>query len=87
MNSGKSFQLFFFEVLSGIQPAVFNPTDYVDIETTQQQKRNAVFCHASQKPDAIYSEGHEQMEIVRGKEMGVKAAEGFVRANGKAGTW
>lgn len=87
MHSGKAFQLFFFEVLSGIQTAVFSPTDYVDIEATQEQKRIAVFCHASQKPDAIYAEGHADMEITRGREIGVKAAEGFVRANGKNGSF
>jgi len=86
MHSGKVFQLFFFEVLSGIQTAVFSPTDYVDIEATQQLKRNAVFCHASQRPDAIYAEGHADMEVTRGREIGVKAAEGFVRANGKKGS-
>ncbi|HTE34317.1 MAG TPA: PIG-L deacetylase family protein [Chryseolinea sp.] len=85
MNSGKGFQLFFFEVLTGIQTAVFNPTDYVDIETTQDQKRKSVFCHKSQDPAGIYSAGHEDMENSRGREIGVKAAEGFVRANGKTG--
>jgi hypothetical protein len=78
--------LFFFEVLSGIQTAVFNPTDYVDIEATQELKRTAVFCHTSQKPDEIYAEGHADMEVTRGREIGVKAAEGFVRANGKGGS-
>jgi len=86
MNSGKAFQLFFFEVLTGIQSAGFNPTDYVDIEATQEQKRKSVFCHKSQDPEAIYSEGHGIMEETRGREIGAKAAEGFVRANGKNGT-
>jgi LmbE family N-acetylglucosaminyl deacetylase len=86
IQGGKSFQLFFFEVLTGIQTAVFNPTDYIDIEATQGQKRQSVFCHKSQKPDAIYAEGHAEMEITRGKEIGSKAAEGFIRANGKTGT-
>lgn len=86
MQGGKAFQLFFFEVLTGIQTAVFNPTDYVDIEATQAQKRASVFCHKSQNPEAIYAEGHAEMEATRGKEIGAKAAEGFVRANGKKGT-
>ncbi|MEJ1241954.1 PIG-L deacetylase family protein [Chryseolinea sp. T2] len=86
MNSGKSFQLFFFEVLTGIQTAVFSPTDYVDISDTQEQKRQSVYCHTSQNPDAIYSEGHAEMEATRGKEIGSRAAEGFIRANGKGGT-
>ena len=86
MTSGKSFQLFFFEVLTGIQTAVFNPTDYVDISDTQEQKRQSVYCHASQNPDAIYSEGHAEMEVTRGKEIGAKAAEGFIRASGRGGS-
>ena len=85
MNSGKAFQLFFFEVLTGIQTAAFSPTDYVDIESTQEQKRRSVFCHKSQHPEEIYSEGHADMEMFRGREIGVKAAEGFVTANSKTG--
>ena len=83
MNSGKAFQLFFFEVLTGIQSAGFNPTDYVDITATQEQKRKAVFCHKSQHPETIYSEGHSAMEDFRGKEIGSKAAEAFVKVSGK----
>jgi len=85
MHSGKSFQLFFFEVLTGIQTAVFSPTDIVDIESTQEQKRQSVFCHKSQDPEGIYSEGHAGMEAMRGREIGAKAGEGFVRANGRNG--
>ena len=86
MQSGKSFELFFFEVLTGMQTAVFNPTDYVDITDTQEDKRKAVYCHVSQQPETIYSEGHADMERSRGREIGVSAAEGFIRANGKGST-
>lgn len=72
MQSGKAFQLFFFEVLTGIQTAAFSPTDYVDISDTQQDKRRSVYCHVSQDPDAIYSEGHADMELSRGREIGVR---------------
>ena len=61
----------------------FVPTDYVDIGDTQEQKRKAVYCHTSQDPDSIYSCGHAAMEEFRGRELGVKAGEGFVRMNGQ----
>ena len=62
---------------------IFSPTDYVDISTTQQQKKDAVYCHTSQDPAGIYQCGHAAMEDFRGREMGVKAAEAFVRMNGE----
>ncbi len=80
---GKKFQLYFFEVCTGEQTFIFHPTDYVDITETQQQKRDAVYCHVSQDPPGIYQCGHAAMEDFRGREMGVKAAEAFVRMNGK----
>jgi len=82
-RSAEKFDLYFFEVCAGSQTMTFHPTDYVDIENVQQQKRNAVFCHTSQDPDGIYSCGHASMEDFRGREMGVKAAEAFVHMTGK----
>lgn len=81
VRAERKFSLYFFEVLSGIQSMIFHPTDYVDISGTQEQKRKALYCHTSQHPDAIYSEGHAAMEHFRGLETGVKAAEGFIRMN------
>jgi LmbE family N-acetylglucosaminyl deacetylase len=82
MRSEKKFLLYFFEVCAGNQTMTFHPTDYVDITDTQEQKRKAVYCHISQDPDSIYGCGHAAMEEFRGRELGVKAAEGFVRMNG-----
>ena len=79
----KRFLLYFFEVCIGEQTLIFSPTDYVDISTTQQQKKDAVYCHTSQDPAGIYQCGHAAMEDFRGREMGVKAAEAFVRMNGE----
>lgn len=79
----KRFLLYFFEVCIGEQTLIFSPTDYVDISTTQQQKKEAVYCHTSQDPAGIYQCGHAAMEDFRGREMGVKAAEAFVRMNGE----
>jgi len=77
------FSLYFYEVCTGEQTLIFHPTDYVDITETQEQKRKAVYCHASQDPPGIYACGHASMEDFRGRELGVKAGEGFVRMSGK----
>lgn len=79
---GKKFPLYFFEVCTGEQTFIFHPTDYVDISKTQEQKRKALYCHVSQDPPGIYQCGHAAMEDFRGREMGVKAAEAFIRMNG-----
>lgn len=76
------FQLYFFEVCAGEQTLLFHPTEYVDITATQEQKRKAVYCHTSQDPAGIYACGHADMETFRGRELGVKAAEAFVRMTG-----
>ena len=82
-RSGKKFSLYFFEVCTGEQSFIFHPTDYVDITDTQEQKRKSVYCHTSQDPPGIYACGHAAMEEFRGREMGVKAGEAFIRMNGK----
>jgi len=83
VRSRNKFALYFFEVCAGQQTMVFHPTDFVDITDTQEQKRNAVYCHTSQDPASIYACGHTVMENFRGRELGVRAAEGFVRMTGK----
>jgi LmbE family N-acetylglucosaminyl deacetylase len=79
----QKFPLYFFEVCAGEQTMGFHPTDIVDISETQEQKRKAVYCHTSQDPPGIYSCGHASMEDFRGRELGVKAGEGFVKMIGK----
>jgi LmbE family N-acetylglucosaminyl deacetylase len=83
MRGEKKFDLYYFEVLSGIQTVGFHPTDYVDITSTRETKRKAVYCHTSQHPETIYSHGHELMEKFRGLEAGHRAAEAFVFVGGK----
>ncbi|QEC68386.1 PIG-L family deacetylase [Panacibacter ginsenosidivorans] len=83
MRAQQKFPLYFFEVCTGEQTMTFHPTDYIDISDTQQQKRKAVYCHTSQEPPGIYACGHAAMEEFRGREIGVKAAEAFVRMNGR----
>ena len=79
----QKFPLYFFEVCTGEQTLIFHPTDYVDISDTQEQKKKAVYCHTSQDPKGIYDCGHAAMEEFRGRELGVKAGEGFIRLSGK----
>ena len=83
IRAPKKFSLYFFEVCTGEQTLIFHPTDYVDITDTQEQKKKAVYCHISQDPPGIYSCGHAAMEDFRGRELGVKAGEGFIRMSGK----
>jgi LmbE family N-acetylglucosaminyl deacetylase len=83
IRSQQPFSLYFFEVCHGEQTMTFRPTDFIDITDLQEQKRKAVFCHQSQDPPGIYSCGHSIMEEFRGREMGVRAAEGFVRMTGR----
>ena len=83
IRTKNKFDLYFFEVCAGEQTMVFKPTDYVDISDTQEQKKKAVYCHTSQDPPGIYQCGHSVMEDFRGRELGVKAAEGFVRMTGQ----
>jgi LmbE family N-acetylglucosaminyl deacetylase len=83
VRSANKFMLYFFEVCTGEQTIGFHPTDFIDITDTQEQKRKAVYCHTSQDPPGIYACGHAAMEDFRGRELGVKAAEGFVRMTGK----
>lgn len=83
MRTQTKWPLYFFEVCEGEQTLTFHPTDYIDITDTQEQKRKAVYCHVSQDPDSIYGCSHAAMEDFRGRELGVKAAEAFVRMNGR----
>ena len=87
VRSGKKFPLYFFEVCTGEQTMIFRPTDYVDITDTQEQKRQAVYCHKSQDPPGIYACGHTAMEDFRGRELGVKVAEAFIYMTGKGMGW
>ena len=83
IRAEKKFDLYFFEVCTGEQTMVFKPTDYVDISETKEQKKKAIYCHVSQDPPGIYRCGHSAMEEFRGRELGVAAAEAFVRMTGQ----
>lgn len=83
MRSAQKFALYFFEVCTGEQTMIFHPTEYVDITDTQEQKRKALYCHVSQDPAGIYGCGHSAMEDFRGRELGTRAAEAFIKMNGR----
>jgi LmbE family N-acetylglucosaminyl deacetylase len=80
LKMNRAFELYYTEVMSGIQTQTFHPTRLVDISTTEPRKRQACFAHASQDPKEFYSV-HELMNRFRGSELGVTYAEAFVRHN------
>lgn len=77
LRSGRSFALYYFEVMTGTQSQLFRPTHYVDITATEERKRAACFAHGSQDPQGFY-DIHALMNQFRGREHGCKYAEGFV---------
>lgn len=80
---GYPFELFYYEVMSGIQSQLFNPTDYVDISKFTDVKKKASYCHVSQNPDSWYESSHGNMQTFRGMESNCKAAEAFIHLRRK----
>jgi LmbE family N-acetylglucosaminyl deacetylase len=78
LRAGRRAALGYYEVLTGDQTQLFRPTDYVDITSVARRKRDAVFAHASQKPEEWYP-AHERMARFRGMEHRCELAEAFVR--------
>jgi LmbE family N-acetylglucosaminyl deacetylase len=77
LESPRRFALYFFEVNSGSQTLGFVPTAYVDITTTLEKKKAALFAHRSQDGERIWQAHHDIMAKFRGRELGVAAAEAF----------
>jgi LmbE family N-acetylglucosaminyl deacetylase len=80
LEARQAFALWYFEVNAGEQTRLFKPTDYVDITPVREVKKRALFAHVSQDGPGIYRDHHGPMEAFRGREIGVAAAEAFVRA-------
>ena len=74
---GYCFELYYFEVMSGVQTHLFHPTDWIDITEVGEIKREACYCHESQGARSFY-ESHYKMEIFRGMEYRCQRAEAFV---------
>lgn len=70
--------LYFYEVSDGEDTQMFAPTDYVDISTTEDQKRAACYAHASQAPNHFYPL-QRQITSFRGIQSGHAQAEAYVR--------
>ena len=78
LKMDRTFDLYFFEVVSGNQSQTFSPTHYVDITATESLKRKATYAHASQNPEGLYRR-HDLMNRFRGAEYRCEFAEAFVR--------
>jgi LmbE family N-acetylglucosaminyl deacetylase len=78
------FTLVYYEVMTGIQTYDFQPNLYVDVSSTEEQKRAAIYAHVCQKPDRFYPY-HVNMERQRGTEAKLSRAEAFIVMRQDAG--
>lgn len=79
-QSGYSFDLYYGEVMTGLQTQNFTPTLWVDITATHDKKVEAYMCHQSQGMDEV-QEYHDTMERMRGIEHQTHHAEAFIKQN------
>jgi LmbE family N-acetylglucosaminyl deacetylase len=77
-RANRAFHLYFYEVNTGVETMSFVPTDYVDITTTRDRKKQAMFAHKTQDPVKTYNDYFKPLEDFRGLEAGVPAAEAFI---------
>lgn len=77
-QTGYNFDLYYGEVMTGLQTQTFAPNRWVNITQQHEQKVKAYFSHESQDMTAI-QEWHDAMEIMRGMECHTKYAEAFTR--------
>jgi len=79
-QTGRHFDLFYTEVMTGLQTTNFNPTHYVDITPVRDMKLKCYLVHASQGLDGNIAKFHDTMEGMRGLEFQCKWAEAFIKA-------
>ena len=79
-QTGYSFDLYYGEVMTGLQTQNFSPTLWVDITDMHDKKVEAYRCHTSQDVDAVQAY-HDSMETLRGMECHAKYGEAFVKQN------
>lgn len=77
--TGRGFDLYYSEVMTGMQTQNFTPTLWVDITDYRDKKIEAYLCHESQEIDGVIKEYHDTMERMRGMECQAKYAEAFVQ--------
>ena len=77
--SGHSFDLYYGEVMTGMQTQMFSPTVYVNIDSTVELKRKAYICHKSQGTETNIEKWHEIIGRMRGREFHCIHAEAFVK--------
>jgi LmbE family N-acetylglucosaminyl deacetylase len=78
-KNNREFNLYYYEVNTGSESLEFAPTDYVDITSVRDRKKEAMYAHKTQSPEEVYASFFKTMEEFRGLEAGVSSAEGFVR--------
>lgn len=81
-QTGYSFDLYYGEVMTGLQTQNFSPTLWVDITNQHDQKVKAYHCHVSQGMDEV-QEWHDPMEVFRGMERHCKYGEAFIKQSWK----
>jgi LmbE family N-acetylglucosaminyl deacetylase len=77
-QTGYSFDLYYGEVMTGLQTQTFAPNHWIDITEQHEQKVQAYYTHESQDMPVV-QEWHDAMEILRGMECHTKYAEAFVK--------
>ena len=77
--TGRCFDLYYSEVMTGMQTQNFTPTLWVDITDYRDKKIEAYLCHESQELEGAVKEYHDTMERMRGMECQAKYAEAFVQ--------
>lgn len=75
---GYSFELYYFETMTGTQTQYFHPTDYVDIGAVAERKHKAYFAHVSQNTTKSFASYHDRVEKFRGREFNCDRAEAFI---------
>ena len=79
-QSGYSFDLYYGEVMTGLQTQNFTPTLWVDITDYHNKKVESYMCHQSQGMNEV-QEYHDTMERMRGMESQTHHAEAFIKQN------
>lgn len=77
--TGRNFDLYYSEVMTGMQTQNFTPTLWVDITSYRDKKIQAYLCHESQELEGAVKQYHDTMEMMRGMECQAKYAEAFVQ--------